>query len=74
VKITLAVIAVSLLFCAEAYPQAMSQPCAIVCPINTVLNKDKCTCEASGPAKPCALVCLGPDQVLDAKQCRCVKA
>jgi hypothetical protein len=74
VKIVLAAIAVTFLLCAEANSQGMSQPCAIVCPIDSVLNKDKCTCEASGPVKPCALVCPGPDQVLDAKQCRCVNA
>jgi hypothetical protein len=73
-KITLAAITISSLLCAEAHSQIMPQPCAIVCPIDAVLNKEKCTCETSRPAKPCALVCLGPDQVLDAKQCRCVNA
>lgn len=58
----------------EDNSQGMHQPCAIVCPIDTVLNKEKCTCESSRPVEPCALVCLGPDQVLDAKQCRCVNA
>jgi hypothetical protein len=24
-------------------------------------------------AKPCALICLGPDETLDAKKCACVK-
>ena len=49
-------------------------PCALVCPFTTVLDPQKCTCVQQPPkTKSCALVCLGPDEVLDAKACRCVK-
>ena len=46
--------------------------CAVVCPPETVLDRKTCTCEAPRRHPPCALVCLGPDQTLDAEHCRCV--
>jgi hypothetical protein len=50
-------------------------PCALVCTPPATLNAEKCSCEESKSQGPhtCALVCLNPDETLDAKACRCVK-
>jgi hypothetical protein len=59
----------------SAHVQAAA-PCALVCFPPAVLDAKKCTCEAqsSGKSKLCDLVCLGPEETLDPKQCLCVKA
>jgi hypothetical protein len=53
---------------------AQAAPCALVCFPPTVLNAKKCACEAGLAVKPaCSLVCLDPDQTLDAQKCVCVR-
>src|ERR1700722_19352900 len=57
---------------AGAQPAAV--PCALVCFPPAVLNAKKCTCEQGVVINPaCSLVCLDPDQALDAKRCACVR-
>jgi hypothetical protein len=57
---------------AQAQPAA--GPCALICFPPTVLNQKKCVCEQGGLSKPiCTLVCLDPDQTLDARRCACVR-
>ena len=74
-KTILATMAMLFLFHAGASSPAMARPCNIMCPVDTFPNRDKCKCEPMmSPIifNPCMLVCLGPDQVLDDKKCRCV--
>jgi hypothetical protein len=53
---------------------AQAAPCALMCLTPTVLNAKTCTCEQAIVRKPaCSLVCLDPDQTLDAKKCACVR-
>jgi hypothetical protein len=53
---------------------AQAAPCALMCISPTVLNAKSCTCEQAIVHKPvCSLVCLDPDQTLDAKKCACVR-
>jgi hypothetical protein len=53
---------------------AQAAPCALMCLTPTVLNAKTCTCEPAIVRKPvCSLVCLDPDQTLDAKKCACVR-
>jgi hypothetical protein len=56
----------------QAQPAAV--PCAVVCFPPAQLNAKKCSCEVAISRKPiCALVCLDPDQILDARRCACVR-
>ena len=53
---------------------AQAAPCALICFPPTVVNTKTCTCEPAIVRKPvCSLVCLDPDQTLDAKKCACVR-
>jgi hypothetical protein len=53
---------------------AQAAPCALVCFPPAILNVKACTCEQAVVRKPvCSLVCLDPDQTLDAKKCACVR-
>jgi hypothetical protein len=57
-----------------ARAQPAAGPCALVCFPPTVLNQKKCACEQPPGRKPvCSLVCLDPDQTLDARRCACVR-
>ena len=57
-----------------ARAQPAAGPCALVCFPPTVLNQKKCACEQPPLGKPvCSLVCLDPDQTLDARRCACVR-
>ena len=57
-----------------AQAQGASAPCALVCFPPAVLNAKKCSCEAAIVRKPvCSLVCLNPDETLDARRCACVR-
>jgi hypothetical protein len=59
---------------AQAASAQAAAPCALVCFPPTVLNVKKCACEAGVAIKPvCTLVCLDPDQALDARRCACVR-
>jgi hypothetical protein len=59
---------------ATAQAQPAATPCALVCVPPAVLNAQKCTCEPPIVIKPaCSLVCLGPDQTLDAQRGVCVR-
>jgi hypothetical protein len=54
--------------------QPVSFPCTVVCFPPAHLNPKKCACEEAQPKRPaCSLVCLDPDQVLDARKCACVR-
>jgi hypothetical protein len=57
---------------AQAQPRL---PCAVVCEPPARLDAKACVCRTPGPAipRPCSLVCLGPGETLDARQCRCVR-
>ncbi len=69
----LLVIAAILLGGLNAAP-AQAAPCALMCISPTVLNAKTCTCEQPIVRMPvCSLVCLDPDQTLDAKKCACVR-
>ncbi len=69
----LLVISSILLGCLFAAP-AQAAPCALMCLSPTVLNTKTCTCEQAIVRKPvCSLVCLDPDQTLDARKCACVR-
>jgi hypothetical protein len=75
-KLTDLVIAAILLGGVNAVPaQSAAVPCALVCFPPAVLNVKKCSCEQPVVAiKPiCSLVCVDPDQTLDAKKCVCVR-
>jgi hypothetical protein len=49
-------------------------PCALVCLPPSHLNDKKCACEEAVQRKPaCSLVCLNPDETLDARKCACVR-
>jgi hypothetical protein len=49
-------------------------PCSLVCFPPAHLNAKKCICEEALPKRPaCSLVCLDPDQILDARKCACVR-
>ena len=53
---------------------ALAAPCALVCFPPAVLDAKKCACEQAISRKPvCSLVCLDPDQTLDAPKCVCVR-
>jgi hypothetical protein len=53
---------------------ALAAPCALVCFPPAVLDVKKCACEQAISRKPvCSLVCLDPDQTLDAQKCVCVR-
>jgi hypothetical protein len=68
------VAAILLAGAAAAQAQPAATPCALVCVPPAVLNAQKCTCEPPIVIKPaCSLVCLGPDQTLDAQRCVCVR-
>jgi len=58
------------------HAQVRTPACALVCVPPAVLNDKSCSCEepAPAPTRPCALVCLNPDETLDAKRCKCVKS
>ena len=57
-----------------AQAQSAVAPCALVCFPPAGLNAKKCSCEQAVVRKPvCSLVCLDPDQTLDAKKCACVR-
>jgi hypothetical protein len=73
-KLTGLVIASILLGGVQAASAQAAAPCALVCFPPTVLNIKKCACEAGVAIKPvCTLVCLDPDQTLDARRCACVR-
>jgi len=56
---------------AQAQPTG---PCLLVCFPPAHLNAKKCSCEEVSPRTPvCSLVCLDPDQTLDARKCTCVR-
>jgi hypothetical protein len=58
----------------SAQAQPAAGPCALICFPPAVLNQKKCACEQPGPIRPvCSLVCLDPDQTLDARRCACVR-
>jgi hypothetical protein len=66
----------AILLAGVSAPQAQSAavPCAVVCFPPAQLNAKKCSCEVAISRKPiCALVCLDPDQILDARRCACVR-
>ena len=49
-------------------------PCSLVCFPPAHLNARKCSCEEATPRRPaCSLVCLNPDETLDARKCACVR-
>jgi hypothetical protein len=53
---------------------AQAAPCALMCLSPAVLDAKTCTCVQAIVRKPaCSLVCLDPDQTLDAKKCACVR-
>ncbi len=57
-----------------AQAQPAVTPCALVCIPPESLNAQKCTCEPAVVRKPvCSLVCLDPDQTLDAQRCVCMR-
>jgi hypothetical protein len=57
-----------------AWAQPLPLPCTLVCFPPAHLNARKCTCEDAQPKRPaCSLVCLDPDQTLDARKCACVR-
>jgi len=58
-----------------SYAQSLMSPCMRVCQPPARLNTQNCSCEESTrtQAKPCAVVCPGPDQKLDLKRCRCMR-
>jgi hypothetical protein len=73
-KLTALVIASTLAALAHAASAQAAGPCALVCFPPTVLNSKKCVCETGVTIKPvCSLVCLDPDQTLDARRCACVR-
>jgi hypothetical protein len=74
-QLTGLVIAAILLGGVNAAPaQPAAAPCMLVCFPPAVLNAKKCACEQAVPRKPvCSLVCLDPDQTLDAQRCACVR-
>jgi len=68
------VIIASLLFGGAPVTPALAAPCALVCFPPAVLDAKKCACEQAISRKPvCSLVCLDPDQTLDAQKCVCVR-
>ena len=58
-----------------SHAQSLMSPCMRVCQPPARLNTQICACEESTrtQAKPCAVVCPGPDQKLDLKRCRCMR-
>lgn len=53
---------------------AQTFPCSLVCFPPSHLNAKTCKCEETAARKPaCSLVCLDPDQTLDARKCACVR-
>jgi hypothetical protein len=57
---------------AQAQPAAGA--CLLVCFPPAHLNAKKCSCEEAASRTPaCSLVCLDPDQTLDARKCACVR-
>ena len=54
---------------------AQAAPCALICFPPAVLDAKACTCAQPIVRKAplCSLVCLDPDQTLDAKKCACVR-
>jgi hypothetical protein len=70
----LGLIAVNLFGLNPAWAQPLL-PCAVVCEPPARLDAKACVCRTPGPAiaRPCSLVCLGPGETLDARQCRCVR-
>ena len=57
-----------------AQAQNASFPCTLVCFPPSHLNEKKCACEETVQRKPaCSLVCLNPDETLDARKCACVR-
>ena len=73
--IMLSLFAIAFLFSAADPALAQPKPCALVCAPPENLDADNCKCVRPSvlPPRPCALTCVGPDESLDAKQCRCVK-
>jgi hypothetical protein len=56
-----------------ASAQPLPFPCSLVCFPPAHINAKKCACEEGVRRKPvCSLVCLDPDQTLDARKCACV--
>jgi hypothetical protein len=68
------VIAALLLAGADGARAQAAAPCLLVCFPPAHLNAKKCSCEEASPRTPiCSLVCLDPDQTLDARKCACVR-
>jgi hypothetical protein len=62
------------LLAGAASAQPIVPACSLVCFPPAHLNAKKCACEESAARKPvCSLVCLDPDQTLDARKCACVR-
>jgi hypothetical protein len=74
-KVTILLIAAIVLAGAgAAQAQPAAGPCMLVCFPPAHLNAKKCSCEEASPRTPiCSLVCLDPEQTLDARKCACVR-
>jgi hypothetical protein len=67
-------LAALLLAGAAALAQPVAPACSLICFPPAHLNAKKCTCEEAISRKPvCSLVCLDPEQTLDARKCACVR-
>jgi hypothetical protein len=77
-KITQSLLLASAMFLLAGMEGAIAQlnpPCLLVCFPPGKFNAQKCTCTSSQDnSRVCGLVCLGPDETLDANKCRCVKS
>lgn len=59
---------------AAAHAQPVPLACSLVCLPPSHLNEQKCACEDTAQRKPvCSVVCLTPDETLDARKCACVR-
>jgi hypothetical protein len=73
-KLMGALIAAVIAGASAASGQPVPFPCALVCFPPSHLNAKKCVCEEALPKRPaCSLVCLDPQQTLDARKCACVR-
>ena len=66
-----------ILFCAQPTMAAdksktPADSCTTVCPDESVLDVDSCTCKPRGPIKPCNILCVPPWRV-NADKCECIR-
>jgi len=73
-KFVRTIVAALLLAATSASAQPLPFRCTLVCFPPAHLNAKTCACEQAQPKRPaCSLVCLDPNETLDARKCACVR-